>query len=347
MKILLAKRGSIRQRDGGSAGLENDQSHLKINGVRVPVSHLDKIFYPKPRFTKAQVIDYYTRIAPLLLPHLKDRPLTLKRYPNGVDGPFFYERRCPEYRPEWVGTAVVQSAHNGGPISFCVINNLATLIWAANLADIELHTFLGRKPRLDCPTMIVFDLDPGAPATILQCAEVALWLHKTFEQLKLESFVKTSGSKGLQVYVPLNTPTTFEATLAFSRQLAELMQEQNPKLVVSKMNKDLRKGRVLVDWSQNQPHKTTVCVYSLRAREQPTVSTPVTWAEVAAACKKGCAKIVISAGRHIAACRKRGRYFCARAQIKTESARDSGHLNQNIKRILLCVPSGKDRSVLA
>jgi bifunctional non-homologous end joining protein LigD len=252
----------------------------------VPVGNLQKVFYPKSGFTKGQVIDYYKEIAPALLPHLKDRPLTLKRYPNGVEGPFFYERRCPDYRPKWMGTATLHSSQHNGPIDYCVINNLASLIWVANLADLELHTFLSRKPRLPSPTTMVFDLDPGAPATVLQCAEVALWLRKAFEQLKLESFVKTSGSKGLQVYVPLNTPTTFEATAAFARQVAELMQEQNPELVVAKMNKDLRKGKVLVDWSQNQAHKTTVCVYSLRAKEQPTVSTPVTWEEISAARKK-------------------------------------------------------------
>ena len=209
MRTALKKGGSAKKRSQNFAGLESPQNSIRIGGRNVPVTHPEKIFYPKSRFTKAQVIDYYIRIAPILLPHLKDRPLTMKRYPDGVDAPFFYEKSCPDYRPDWVDTVSVNSEHNGGEVHFCVINHPATLVWVANLADLELHTFLGRKPRLDCPTMMVFDLDPGAPATILECAEVALWLHKSFNQLKLESFVKTSGSKGLQVYVPLNTPTTF------------------------------------------------------------------------------------------------------------------------------------------
>src|SRR5581483_11096614 len=267
---VLEKRGLSRRSGVDSAGTEKDENSIKINGWKVPVSHPDKILYPKAHFTKAQVIDYYRHIGPVLLPHLKDRPLTLKRYPIGVEAPFFYEKHCPDYRPEWVETATVKSTQNGREIKFCVINNLATLIWAANLADLELHTSLANRKNLECPTMMVFDLDPGAPATILQCAEVALWLHKTFDQLKLNSFVKTSGSKGMQVYVPLNTPTSFEATKTFARKLAESMEEQNPRLVTSNMSRRLRKGRVLVDWSQNEAHKTTICVYSLRARELPT-----------------------------------------------------------------------------
>lgn len=283
---LKKKRGSTKRTTDGIATLDNGRNSIRIGGRDVSVTHPEKIFYPKSHFTKAQVIDYYMRIAPVLLPHLKDRPLTMKRYPDGVDGPFFYEKRCPDYRPDWVDTVAVDSNRNEGELHFCVINHPATLVWVANLADLELHTFLARKPHLDCPTLMVFDLDPGAPAAIFQCAEVALWLHKSFNQLKLESFVKTSGSKGLQVYVPLNSPTTFDATSGFARKFAELMHQENPDLVVSNMSKSLRQGKVLVDWSQNQPHKTTVCVYSLRAREQPTVSTPVTWEEVATAFKR-------------------------------------------------------------
>lgn len=280
MSAVLEKRGLRKSGEVNPAGLEKNQNYVKANGWRVPVTHPEKVLYPKAHFTKAQVIDYYRRIGPVLLPYLKDRPLTLKRYPNGVEAPFFYEKHCPDYRPEWVVTATVQSRQNGQEIKFCVINNLATLIWAANLADLELHCSLAKKQNLECPTTIVFDLDPGAPATILQCAEVALWLDKIFDELKLESFVKTSGSKGLQVYVPLNTATNYEATKTFARKLAESMEEQNPKLVISNMNRSLRKGKVLVDWSQNEIHKTTVCAYSLRAKELPSVSTPVTWEEV-------------------------------------------------------------------
>jgi bifunctional non-homologous end joining protein LigD len=280
MNAVLEKRGLRKLRGVNSAGLENGQSYIKVDGRRVPITHPDKVLYPKTHFTKAQVVNYYAHIAPVLLPHLKDRLLTLKRYPNGVERPFFYEKHCPEYRPEWVDTASVKSRENGREIKFCMINNLATLIWAANLADLELHTSLAKKKNLECPTAIVFDLDPGAPATILQCAEVALWFGKIFDELKLKGFTKTSGSKGMQVYVPLNTPTNFEATKTFARKLAESMEEQNPRLVTANMNRSQRKGKVLVDWGQNEPHKTTICVYSLRAREAPTVSTPVSWEEV-------------------------------------------------------------------
>jgi bifunctional non-homologous end joining protein LigD len=267
----------------------NNSSALKIEGRLLPVTNLDKVFYPQAGFTKGQVIDYYIRIAPWLMPHLKDRPLTLKRYPNGVEAPFFYEKRCPEYRPAWVHTACVQSKR-AGEVNYCVADNLSTLIWAANLADLELHTSLATTKNIHRPTMVVFDLDPGAPANILQCAEVGSHLREVLEKLGLQSLAKTSGSKGLQIYVPLNTPATFELTKEFARKMAETLEKQLPHLVVSKMSRSLRTGKVFVDWSQNDAHKTTVCVYSLRAKEQPTVSTPVTWREVELALKSSDAK---------------------------------------------------------
>ncbi|MEY2466542.1 MAG: bifunctional non-ous end joining protein LigD [Verrucomicrobiota bacterium] len=259
---------------------------LNVGGRMVPVSRLDKIFYPQTGFTKGQVIDYYIRISSVLLPHLKDRPLTLKRYPDGVVGGFFYEKRCPPYRPDWVQTAPIWSEHHEQEIHYCLANDLPSIIWAANLGDLELHTFLSKASDVTRPTMMVFDLDPGAPANILQCAQVALWLKEKLKELNLQSFAKTSGSKGLQVYVPLNTPTTYDATKPLARSLAEQLEREHPELVVSKMAKNLRSGKVLVDWSQNDQHKTTVCVYSLRAKERPTVSTPVEWDEVEAALKK-------------------------------------------------------------
>lgn len=262
------------------------RAELAIEGRQVPVSNLDKIFYPKPGFTKAQVIDFYIRISPALLPHLKDRPITLKRYPDGVEGGFFYEKRCPPYRPEWVRTAPVWSDRNEREIHYCLANDLPTLVWAANLGDLELHTSLARADDIDCPTMMVFDLDPGAPANILHCAQVAFWLKEQLDEMKLKSFPKTSGSKGLQLYVPLNTRATYDTTKTLARTLAEQLAREHPESVVSKMDKRLRGGKVLVDWSQNDRHKTTVCVYSLRARERPTVSTPVEWDEVRAAWKK-------------------------------------------------------------
>jgi len=226
------------------------------------------------------VIDYYTRIAPAVLPHLRDRALTLKRYPNGVDAPYFYEKRSPEHRPEWVKTSPVWSVGKGRDIQFTVCNDLPTLVWLANLADLELHTNLSLVSDFLQPTMMVFDLDPGPPASIVDCCRVGLWIREIFTQLEIEVFAKTSGSKGLQLYIPLNTPVTYEETKAMSHAIAELLQEQHPELVLSKMSRSAREGKVFVDWSQNDRIKTTVGVYSLRAKDQPTVSTPVSWEEV-------------------------------------------------------------------
>jgi len=252
---------------------------LDVNGTKVDVTNLDKIFYPKARFTKGNVIDYYVRISSVLLPHLKDRPITLKRYPDGVEGFFFYEKKCPDHRPKWVKTTKVAKSE-GGQINYCVINDLPSLVWAANLADLELHTFLHKAPSIRRPTAIAFDLDPGPPADIVLCCQVGLWLKDLFDALQLDSFAKTSGSKGLQVYVPINSAATYDKTKTFSHAIAELLESQSPETVVSKMQKSLRAGKVLVDWSQNDDHKTTVSVYSLRAKDYPTVSTPVTWEEV-------------------------------------------------------------------
>jgi bifunctional non-homologous end joining protein LigD len=259
---------------------------VDVDGRRLRLSNLDKVLYPAVPFTKGQVIDYYTRIAPAVLPHLRSRPLTLKRYPNGVEAEFFYEKECPSHRPEWVRTAPIatrRGRRGRTEINFCVADDLPTLVWTANLADLELHTSMSRVEEIEAPTMVVFDLDPGAPAALLECAEVALWLRQAFGALALECFPKTSGSKGLQVYLPLNTPASYDETKPFARALAELLEQQHPDRVVSRMQKSLRPGKVLVDWSQNDEHKTTVCAYSLRARERPTVSTPLEWDEVEAA----------------------------------------------------------------
>jgi bifunctional non-homologous end joining protein LigD len=263
-----------------------DKAELIVDGRKLAVSNLNKVLYPKVGFTKGQVIDYYIRIAPVLLPHLKDRPLTMKRYPNGVEGEFFYEKNCPAHRPKWVRTAKVWSEGNNRTMDYCLANDLPTLVWAANLADLELHTSLARKKDVARPTMMVFDLDPGAPADIVQCCQVGLWLRDLLAKMKLKSFPKTSGSKGLQVYVPLNTAVTFDQTKDLSRALAQHLEGEHSNLVTSNMSKALRKNKVFVDWSQNDEHKTTICVYSLRAKEEPTVSTPVTWDEVANCLKK-------------------------------------------------------------
>ncbi len=246
-------------------------------GRRLKLSNWDKVLYPQAGFTKGGLIAYYARIAPAVLPHLRDRPLTLKRYPNGVDAPYFYEKQAPSHRPDWVRTARI------GEIDFTLGEDRETLVWLANLADVELHTSLACAQAPEAPTMVVFDLDPGPPAGIVECCEVGLVLHGLFDQLKLQSFVKTSGSKGMQVYVPLNSEVSYEQTKTFARRIAELLEQRMPRLVVSRMSKNLRRGKVLVDWSQNDFHKTTVTVYSARAREHPTVSTPVDWDEVHAA----------------------------------------------------------------
>lgn len=256
------------------------ESVLEVEGREIKLSNLEKVLYPKAGFTKGQLIDYYTRISPVLLPHLAERALTLKRYPNGVDGMFFYEKNCPKYRPEWMKTVKVWSDGNNRFMDYCVAADLPTLVWLANLADIELHTSLARAADVKRPTVIAFDLDPGAPANMVQCCQVGLWIRDIFEQLGLQSFAKTSGSKGLQLYIPLNTAVTFDQTKSFAHAIARLLEERHPDQVVSDMKKALRTNKVFVDWSQNDDHKTTVNVYSLRAKDQPTVSTPVTWKEV-------------------------------------------------------------------
>lgn len=266
---------------------------IEVEGKHLKLSNLEKVLYPAVGFTKGQVIDYYVRIAPVLLPHLEGRPLTLKRYPEGVDGMFFYEKSCPKHRPEWVKTAPVWSSQRKDYIQFCLAEDIPTLVWTANLADLELHTSLSRADKMEQPTMMVFDLDPGPPADIVLCCQVALWVKSILDNFKLKAFAKTSGSKGLQLYVPLNTPVTYDDTKGFSHSLARLLEDEHPDLIVSDMKKSLRTGKIFVDWSQNDIHKTTVNVYSLRAKERPTVSTPVSWEEVETCLKKKNANVLV------------------------------------------------------
>jgi bifunctional non-homologous end joining protein LigD len=261
-------------------------SVVEIEGKHLSLTNLDKVLYPKTGFTKGQVIDYYARIAPALLPHLKDHPLTLKRYPGGVDQEFFFEKNATKHRPDWVKTAPIWSEGNQRDVNYILANDLATLVWIANLAAIELHPSLSLAKDISSPRSMVFDLDPGAPANIVQCCQVGMWLREIFEHFGLQSCPKTSGSKGLQIYVPLNSPTSYDVTKPFAHALARLLENEHRELVVSDMKKQLRVGKVFVDWSQNDQHKTTISVYSLRARERPTVSTPVTWEEVEQALKK-------------------------------------------------------------
>jgi bifunctional non-homologous end joining protein LigD len=268
-------------------------SLVEIEGKHLSLTNLDKVLYPATGFTKGQVIDYYARIAPVLVPHLAGRPLTLKRYPEGVDKEYFFEKNATKHRPDWVKTAPIWSEGNQRDVNYILANDLATLVWIANLAGIELHPSLSLAKDIASPRSMVFDLDPGPPANIVQCCQVGVWLRDIFDHFGLQSFPKTSGSKGLQIYVPLNTPTNYDSTKSFALALARLLENEHRELVVSDMKKKLRVGKVFVDWSQNDEHKTTVSVYSLRAREQPTVSTPVKWEEVQQALKKKDAALLV------------------------------------------------------
>jgi bifunctional non-homologous end joining protein LigD len=275
------------------------------------------VLWPKTGFTKGEMIDYYARIADAILPHLRGRPMTLKRYPNGVAEKFFYEKRCPKHRPDWVRTAPIYSGRNEGDIDFCVCDDLATLIWMAQLAALELHPSLSLAKDIERPTVLAFDLDPGAPADIIQCCTVGLRLRELFDGLGLESFPKTSGSKGLQVYVPLNTKVSYDETKPFAHAVAQALERSDPDLVVSRMAKNLRKGKVFVDWSQNDEHKTTVAVYSLRAKERPTASTPVEWKEVEQALKREDPELLsFEAGEVLKRIEKKGDLFAPVAELK-------------------------------
>jgi bifunctional non-homologous end joining protein LigD len=266
---------------------------VDVGGRTLTLSNLDKVLYPAAGFTKGQVIEYYARIADTMLPHLRRRPITLKRYPNGVDAQFFYEKNCPKHRPEWMQTIEIpakgwnSTAPRGTIVAYCLLDEPADLVWTANMAALELHPGLATADDLTRPTWVVFDLDPGPPADVIDCARVGLWIREVFDQLGLVSVIKTSGSKGLQLYLPLNSAADFEGTAHFSQAVAQLLEKQHPKEVVSTQAKEKRKNKVLVDWYQNASFKTTVGVYSVRARERPTVSTPLTWDEVEAAAESG------------------------------------------------------------
>ena len=257
---------------------------VSVEGRELRLSNLDKVLYPAAGTTKAAVIDYYTRIADVMVPHLEGRPLTMVRHPDGVGGPFFFEKRCPPHHPAWVPTVDLGRIGRDKVVRHCDLRERAALVWAANLAALELHVPLGRAPDPFVPTMVVFDLDPGPPAGMAEAARVAGWLFEVFDRLGLDAVAKTSGSKGLQVYVPVNQPeTTYEATKHFALRVGQLLERVHPTLVLTSMDKAARTGKVFIDWSQNVPLKTTVAAYSLRARARPSISTPVTRDEVAAA----------------------------------------------------------------
>jgi bifunctional non-homologous end joining protein LigD len=261
---------------------------VEVDGRELKLTNLDKVLYPKAGFTKGEMIDYYARIAPVLIPHLKGRAVTLRRFPEGVDDleAAFFEKRCPKHRPDWMKTVTVSAGPRAAEIDFCTVGDLPSLIWLAQLATIELHPSLSLARKPGQPTVLAFDLDPGPPANVVDCCQIALQLREMFAAFELRCFPKTTGSKGLQVYLPLNGRADYEQTKPFARALAQLLEKQTGK-VVSKMSKEVRKGKVFVDWSQNHPSKTTVAVYSMRARERPTVSTPVSWDEVERCAEKG------------------------------------------------------------
>jgi len=299
-----------------------DDRLVEVEGRELKLTNLDKVLYPEAGFAKGEVIDYYAKVAPALVPHLAGRALTLRRFPEGVDDSdgAFFEKRCPKHRPEWVETARVPAGPNTGEIDYCVCEDLPTLIWMAQLAAIELHPSLSRAEHLDRPTVLAFDLDPGAPADVLDCCRVALRLRELFGHFGVECFPKTSGSKGLQVYVPLNNgSSTYEETKPLARAIAQLLEKQTPKEVVSKMKKAERKGKVFVDWSQNHETKTTIAVYSLRARERPTASTPVTWKEVERALDKDDAgSLVFESGQVLKRIEKHGDLFAPVLELEQE-----------------------------
>ena len=263
----------------------SDRVEADVGGRRLSISNLDKVLYPSG-FTKGQVIDYYARIAPVMIPHLEGRCLTFRRYPNGTDTTGFFEKRCPDHRPDWVPVATGPGDRRGG-VDYCRLEETAALVWAANLAALELHAPMALAADLDVPRMVVFDLDPGAPATIVECCDVALDVRDVLSSVGLEGCCKTSGSKGLQLYVPLNTGgVTHQAAADFALAVGQVLERRRPREVTTVMAKAVRPGRIFVDWSQNAFHKTTIAPYSLRARPEPTVSTPVAWDEVEA-CASG------------------------------------------------------------
>jgi bifunctional non-homologous end joining protein LigD len=298
---------------------------IEIEGKQLSLTNLDKVLYPATGFTKGQVIDYYARIAPVLVPHLANHPLTLKRYPSGVDQEFFFEKNATKHRPDWIKTTPIWSEGNQRTVNYILANDLATVVWMANLAALELHPSLSIATNMDSPRALVFDLDPGPPANIVQCCQVGAWIREIFDHFGLQSFPKTSGSKGLQIYVPLNTATNYDATKSFALALARLLEDQHRDLVVSDMKKQLRVGKVLVDWSQNDEHKTTISVYSLRAREHPTVSTPVKWEEVEQALKKKDAGLLVfEAGQVLKRAEKMGDLFAPLLTLKQKLPKFDG-----------------------
>jgi bifunctional non-homologous end joining protein LigD len=273
---------------GSAVDMRSDSGDLlEIDGRRLSIRHLERVVFPRTGTTKAEVLAYYVRVSDAMLPHLRQRLLHMHRYPEGVEGPRFWQKECPSHRPEWMATTPVWSPAKGADIHYCVVDDLAALLWAVNIGSIELHTSLHAREDLHRPTTLAFDLDPGPGVDVLGCAEVALLLRDLLASAGLQSVIKTSGSKGLQVYAPLNSAVSYAQTKPLARSIAESLEADAPDRIVSRMAKALRPGKVLIDWSQNTEHKSMVCAYSVRAKTQPTVSTPVAWDEIAGAIAAG------------------------------------------------------------
>ena len=284
---------------------------VEAAGRRLALSNLEKTLYPAGGFTKAHVLDYYRRAADVILPHLQGRALTMKRYPEGVDREYFFEKRCPAHRPAWVKTAQISRRGAEGRMTVCLVDDLPTLMWVENLASLELHVPLARAASPDAPDFMVFDLDPGDGAGIPECARVALILRELLARVGLTGCAKTSGKKGLHLYVPLNRgEASFDDIKTFSRAVAEAMQKDHPDLVTARMARESRAGKVFINWSQNGSTMTMVCVYSLRAEGQPTVSFPLSWDEVKAAVRRGASgRFRITAAEALSRIEKHGDLF--------------------------------------
>ena len=318
--------------------MSQKKATLQIGGRDVRLSNLDKVMYPAVGFTKGQVIDYYTRVAPYLLPHLKDRPITMKRFPDGIAGEYFYEKDAPSFTPDWVQTYPIPQTSGKSMINYILINDLATLVWSANMANLEIHPFLAKVPNIDLPTMVIFDLDPGDQTNILKSCKVAFLVKAVLDKLNLKSLVKVSGSKGIHLHVPLNTEVTYEMTHAFARTIAQFLEREHPDLIVSEMAKEKRKGKVFIDWSQNSEHKSTVAVYSLRAKEdRPFVAMPVTWNELKKAIQKDdAASLLFEPEAALKRLKKTGDRFASALKLKQKLPKPFLELESD--------PTGEDRS---
>ncbi len=269
-------------------------TEIEFGGRRLSIRNLDRVVFPRTGTTKAELLDYYVRVGDVMLAHLRERLLHMHRYPEGVEGPRFWQKQCPDHRPPWLQTAAVYSRDKRADIDYCVVDDLAGLLWAVNIGSIELHTSLHERADLQRPTALAFDLDPGEGVDVIGCAEVALRLRELLAGIGLQAHAKTSGSKGLQLYVPLNTgEVTYEHTKPIARRIAETLEAAWPERVVSRMARALRPGKVLIDWSQNTTHKSTVCAYSVRAKQRPTVSTPVRWEELAEAVQRSDGSLLV------------------------------------------------------